>query len=188
MKVVQKSGKTSVVTINVGGDSEQETCLTRDLDVDPRTGKLLHVDFLRVAKDRKVEVEMPIKLVNTDTAPIVRSGAVNVMLVLSKVWIKALPDELPQALVVDCGNLEKATDTVKTGELDLPKGGELIGSPDLRVISLQASRAARAQQGPSPADATSAPAPADSATDTASAEKPAADGDNKADSTEPAAE
>lgn len=150
LKVVQQSGKTSVVTINIGGDSEQETCLARDLDVDPRTGRLLHVDFLRVAKDRKVEVEIPIKLVNTDTAPIVRSGAVNVVLVLSKVWIKALPDELPAALEVDCGNFTKATDTVKTGDLNLPKGGSLIGSPDLRVISLQASRAARAQQGPAP--------------------------------------
>jgi len=144
LNTIKASGKTRRVAIDINGQKERVDCLVRDVDIHPVTGRLLHVDFLRVDADKAVEVEVPIKLANHASAPVARTGAVSIMLVLQTVKIKARAGAIPDAIEADCGGMTKVSDTIRLGDLKLPSDSKLIGNPNLRVVSVQMSRAARA--------------------------------------------
>ena len=57
----------SIVMVEVGGKPIRT--LPKDVALHPVTDRPLHVDFLRLAKDAKVEVAVPVVFVNEDDSP-----------------------------------------------------------------------------------------------------------------------
>lgn len=145
VNVIRAAGRTRLVSVKVKGADKPETCLVRGIDVHPVSGNVLHVDFLRVG-DAEIMLDVPIELVNVASAPVARRMAVSITQVLAKVRVKATPDKIPQSLKANCLKLAKVTDTITNGELEIPDGVQLISDPDVRIVSVQLTRAARAAQ------------------------------------------
>ena len=59
--------------------------------------------------------------------------------VLYKVKIRALPKDLPEAIVVDVSNLETGR-SIHIGELEVPAGVEVLGAADLVVLACAAPK------------------------------------------------
>ena len=64
----------SIVMVEVGG--KQVRTLPKDVAFHPVTSRPLHADFLRLAKDAKVEVAVPVSFVNEEASPGLKKGGV----------------------------------------------------------------------------------------------------------------
>ena len=131
----------SILDMNV--DGAQERVLLRDFQMHPFRPLVLHVDFQRVAKDRKIHMRVPLHFLNADISPGVKVGGGVVSHVMTDIDISCLPDDLPEYIEVDLGRLEIGH-AVHVLELSLPKGVELISRLKLDnpvVATVQVPRA-----------------------------------------------
>ena len=88
-------------TIELGGKTY--TAILQDIQFDPVTDKILHVDFYQLHKDKEITLEVPIQIVGT--APGVMAGG-TLRIVNRKLKVKALPDNLPDFVPVDISWME----------------------------------------------------------------------------------
>src|SRR5262245_55413059 len=92
----------SILTLNL--DGRQLQVLLRDYQMHPWRQQVMHVDFQRVAKDRKIHIKVPVHFINAEIAPGVKTGGGSVNHVLTELDITCLPDDLPEYIEVDLAN------------------------------------------------------------------------------------
>jgi large subunit ribosomal protein L25 len=117
----------SILDMNLDGGSER--VLLRDVQMHPWKPQVLHVDFQRIAADRKIHMKVPLHFANAATSPGAKEGGV-VNHVMNDLDIQCLPDDLPEFIEVDLSQLNLG-DSVHVSELSLPKGVELV--PRLKI-------------------------------------------------------
>jgi large subunit ribosomal protein L25 len=137
----QETFHASILTLNLEGASLQ--VLLRDYQMHPWRQQVLHVDFQRVAKDRKIHMKVPLHFVNAESAPGVKTGGGSVNHVLTELDISCLPDDLPGHIEVDLANLQMGH-SIRLSELKLPQGVESVqlrGGDDAVVATIPVPKA-----------------------------------------------
>jgi len=135
----------SILDMSVEG--AREKVLLRDVQMHPWRAEVLHVDFQRVASDRKIHMKVPLHFVNTDACPAVKEGGV-VSHVMNDIDVQCLPDDLPEFIEVDLGALALGQ-AIHVGELGMPKGVELVSrlrQDNPVVVTASLPRAAAAEE------------------------------------------
>ena len=89
----------SILTLSLDGEKQQ--VLLRDLQMHPCELQVMHIDFQRVSKDKKIHMKVPLHFVNAEIAPGVKAAAALVSHVLNELDIICLPDDLPVIIEVD---------------------------------------------------------------------------------------
>jgi large subunit ribosomal protein L25 len=130
----------SILDMKVDGGREE--VLLRDFQMHPWKPLVLHVDFQRVDKNRKIHVRVPLHFVNVDICPGVKLGGGVVQHIMNDLEIQCLPDALPEFIEVDLKDLQLGH-SIHVLELALPKGVE--ATPKLRhdnpsVVTVQVPR------------------------------------------------
>ncbi len=149
----------SILTLNLAGQRMQ--VLLRDYQMHPWKQQVMHVDFQRVAKDRKIHMKVPLHFMNQEIAPGVKTGGGTINHVMSELDINCLPDDLPEYIEVDLGEMQIGH-SFHLSELKLPKGVEstqLRAGDDAVVATIAVPRAEAAAE-EAPAAAAAAPAAA----------------------------
>ena len=113
----------SILDLTMDGAKMQ--VLLRAYQMHPWRQQLLHVDFQRVDKNRKIHMEVPLHFLNAEVAPGVKAGGGVVQHVMNELDIQCLPDDLPQYIEVDLSNLQ-LNETLHVNELALPAGVEPV--------------------------------------------------------------
>ena len=122
-------------TIELGGKSY--TAILQDIQFDPVTDKIIHIDFYQLKKDKEITIEVPIQI--EGTSPGVIAGGV-LRIVNRKLKIKALPDKLPDFIPVNISELEMGNRLYVT---KLDQSNYKIMHPDNTVVcQVRVSRAA----------------------------------------------
>ena len=130
----------SILTLTVEGEKHQ--VLLRDVQMHPWRAQVLHIDFQRVARDRKIHMKVPLHYLNQEIAPGVKTGGGAVNHVLSEIDVSCLPDDLPEFIEIDLSNLQLGH-SIHLSELTLPKGVEstqLRGGDDAVVVTIVVPR------------------------------------------------
>ena len=109
----------SILTLNLEGEKQQ--VLLRDIQMHPWRSAVLHVDFQRVAKDRKIHMKVPLHFINADLSPGVKTSGGTINHVMTELDILCLPDDLPNYIEVDLSNLELGH-SIHISDLKLPPG------------------------------------------------------------------
>jgi len=91
----------------------------------PFKARVQHVDFQRVSKDKKIHMKVPLHFVNAEISPGVKEQGGVANHVLNDLDISCLPDDLPEFIEVDLGNLTVGH-SIHVRELALPKGVEPV--------------------------------------------------------------
>jgi large subunit ribosomal protein L25 len=117
----------SILTLALDGEKQQ--VLLRAVNMHPFKGQVQHVDFQRVSKDKKIHMKVPLHFVNAEKSPGVKEQAGVVNHVMNELDIVCFPDDLPEYVEVDLGNLAVGH-SLHVRELALPKGVELALSKD----------------------------------------------------------
>jgi len=124
------------LAINNNGKGNAEIAIAHDVQVNPVTGDVLHVDFLQVNVKEKIHTHVPIKLVGV--APGVKMGGRLVELIAS-LDVKCLPLEIPPYVEVDVSALEIGDgilikDATISGVLDV------LTSEDQMIVHVEGAR------------------------------------------------
>jgi large subunit ribosomal protein L25 len=88
-----------------------------------------HIDFQRVSKDKKIHMKVPLHFVNAEKSPGVKEQAGVVNHVMNELDIVCFPDDLPEFIEVDLGNLSVGH-SLHIRDVSMPKGVELAMHKD----------------------------------------------------------
>jgi large subunit ribosomal protein L25 len=118
-KLRQEAFHASILDMEIEGKSQQ--VLLRDFQMHPFKQNVLHVDFQRVAADKKIHMKVPLHFINADIAPGVKTSGGLVSHVQNDLDISCLPKDLPEFIEVDLKDLA-AGHSIHVGDLKLPAG------------------------------------------------------------------
>ncbi len=125
-----ETGHNTLFQVDLGGKSE--TAIVKDWQVDPVSGRLLHVDLLRIAMDVRMKVKVPIHTFGEPSGVKVEGGVYEV--VTREVEIECLPADIPTEFKVDISGL-KLNQSLRASELPIDtKKMKLLTESD-RVLS-----------------------------------------------------
>jgi len=96
------SGQNAILTLEMPGRAPARAMI-KDYLVDPVRGDLLHVDFVRIARETRLKVSIPVHVVGEATGVKVQSGILE--LVLREIEVECLPDDIPEHFTADVTEL-----------------------------------------------------------------------------------
>ena len=97
-----ESGHNAIFTLEIKGKAPARVML-RDWMVDPVHGGLLHVDLMRVARDTKLKIKVPVHITGEAQGVKVQGGIFE--FILREVELECLPDDIPEHITVDVTEL-----------------------------------------------------------------------------------
>ena len=127
-----------VYVINLIIDGESHTAILKELQFDPVTDAVIHIDFLEVNDQKPITIGIPVKLVGL--AQGVRDGG-RMNLSIRKINVTAPYQQIPEHLDIDVTAL-KIGKSIKVGELSF-EGLTLATPAEVVVCSVKATRASR---------------------------------------------
>ncbi|WP_427968919.1 50S ribosomal protein L25/general stress protein Ctc [Altererythrobacter sp.] len=134
----------SIVEIELSGKTIRT--LPKDVALDPVTDRPEHVDFLRLAKGAKVEVNVPVVFINEEDSPGLKKGGV-LNVVRHELDLVCEADKIPAEIVIDVTGKEVG-DSIHISELSLPEGSEsAITDRDFTIATLVAPSALKKAEG-----------------------------------------
>src|SRR5690554_5451584 len=108
-----------ILTIDIQG--KKESVILKDLQRHPYKLLLTHADFQRVDKDHEIVVQVPVHLLNEDTAPAIKTFGGVAFRLMTEVEVACLPQNLPEFIEVDLADVEM-DQVVHLSDLKLPEG------------------------------------------------------------------
>ena len=141
----------SIVMIDVGG--KQVRTLPKDVALHPVTDRPLHVDFLRLAKDAKIHVAVPVVFVNEEASPGLKKGGV-LNVVRHELELVCESDKIPDEIHLDVTGLDVG-DSIHISHVALPQGSaSAITDRDFTIATVVAPSAMKQTEGEGEAVAT----------------------------------
>ena len=117
------SVENTIVDLSVEGEKDSFQTLVREIQVHPFRPDLLHVDFYRLQKGVKVDVEIPVNLNGTPRG--VKSSGGILQQVIYELPVKVIPSKIPDSFEIDVSELDVG-DSIHVSDLVLPDGVEEI--------------------------------------------------------------
>ncbi len=142
-KLIREGGTNAVFLLRLEGTDVTRHTMIRDLQLNPLTGSLLHIDFQRVNMDRLVQVSVPIELVGTPEG--VRNEGGLVEFISREVALSCLPGDIPASIELDVSELHVGQH-VEAGELELPEEVTLEDEENKVIVSVAAARIAEEEE------------------------------------------
>jgi large subunit ribosomal protein L25 len=135
-RVFQEAGESSLVKLKIEGKKlkiQEPEVLIHDIQRDPLTGRIIHVDFYHPSSRKEVEAEIP--LVFEGEAPAVKDLGGTLVREIQTVEVKGLAQNLPREIKVDVGKLKTFEDRVLIKDLKVPQGVKILRDPD-EIVAL----------------------------------------------------
>lgn len=134
----------SVVDVEV--DGKKVRTLPKDVAFHPVSDRPLHVDFLRLAADAKVHVNVPVHFVNQEASPgLKRGGVLNI--VRHELDLVCDPTLIPEDINIDVTGLEVG-DSIHISHVNLPAGSvSAITDRDFTIATIVAPSALKSETG-----------------------------------------
>ena len=128
----------SIVMIEVAGKTVR--ALPKDVALHPVSDRPLHADFLRLAKDAKIQVAVPVVFVNEDDSPGLKKGGV-LNVVRHDLELVCESDKIPDEIALDVTGLDIG-DSIHISQVSLPAGSEsAITDRDFTIATIVAPSA-----------------------------------------------
>ncbi len=132
LTVVAKAGHNRL--IRLGLDGVDRLVLTRQVQRNPITGRLVHVDFQQVSMTEKITSQVPLVLVGA--SPAVARGEGLLIHGIDTVEIRALPGDLPSSIEVDVSGLSDLNQALSVGDLKVSDKIEILTPRDEMVAKV----------------------------------------------------
>lgn len=136
---LRKSGDDNAIFLLKLSDTGQERhAMIRDMQLDPITREIVHLDFMRVLMTEKVRVQVAVELVGTAYGVKTEGGVLDFS--HREVQVECLPGDIPKSLAVDVEGLHVG-DRLSAGDLKLPAGVTLLDEPERVLVSVMHAKA-----------------------------------------------
>lgn len=133
------AGRNTLLDIEIEGDDNKEHKLSilRDMQIDYLTNTALHLDFLELDLNEKIEVKVP--LVFTGRAQGVKEGGI-LEEMIREIGVICVPADIPDKIEHDVTELGLEMG-VQIKDIELPDGVESTGNPEDTVAMVHVPRA-----------------------------------------------
>ena len=143
----------SIVKIEVDGKTVRT--LPKDVALHPVTDRPTHADFLRLSRDAKVDVSVPVVFVNEEGSPGLKKGGV-LNIVRHELELVCEADKIPAEIEIDVTGRDVG-DSIHISEVTLPAGSEsAITDRDFTIATLVAPSALKRSETEDEGDAPAA--------------------------------
>ncbi len=131
-------GVNVLITLSIlGGDQpRQETVMIKEVQRHPVSSEVLHVDFLKISLEQKLETKVPVVL--TGTAPGVKEGGI-LELVHRELTVRCLPTVIPESFILDISALSIG-DGITVAQLPAREGIEILVEPHETIVHVVAPK------------------------------------------------
>src|SRR3989344_4219414 len=137
-KLYNSAGTSSLADLAVEGTSKPLKVLISEVQRDPVTSKLIHVDLHQVRMDEKIRTEINLEFVGESSA--VKSLGGNLVVNANTLTVECLPQDLISSIPVDISPLVELDQNIHVRDLNVPSGMTVMDSPDGSVVSVLAPR------------------------------------------------
>lgn len=127
----------NVYMINLDIEGKAVKSIIQDIQYHPVTDRIVHVDFIELADDKKVKMNIPVNLVGR--APGVLNGG-KLQQIYRKLKVVGYPKDMPDTIEVDINAL-KIGMAVRVRDISVD-GIELLNAPSAVVCSVKMARGA----------------------------------------------
>ena len=142
--VLSHAGYTDLISLKVGSSKKAVKVLVREVQRDPLSEELLHVDFYQVKMTEKLKVDVPLSF--TGEAPALKIKNTSLLYLMDALPIEALPDDLPHSVDVDLSVLEEVDQAVYVRDVALGHGVTLLGDPEQMVVKVTETRGVKEEE------------------------------------------
>ncbi|MCR4395187.1 MAG: 50S ribosomal protein L25 [Candidatus Saccharicenans sp.] len=115
----------------VAYDSEEKDVMIKEVQINPVTDELTHVDLISISMDKPVRVSVPVELVGEPVGVKVEGGLVDFL--LRELDIECLPREIPESIKIDISPLH-LHQSFKVMNLELPTGIKILHEPQTAIV------------------------------------------------------
>jgi large subunit ribosomal protein L25 len=158
----------TLVDLEVEGKTVR--AIPRDVQFEPVKDRIIHVDFLRLGKDARIAVDIPVHFKNQEAAPGLKAGGV-LNIVSHTVSLYCPADFIPDDIVVDLTGMQIGQN-IHLSQIKLPERVTSAERDDVTLITLTTQ--AKEEEAPVEAVSADVPATAQKAPDAAAGAAPAA--------------
>jgi large subunit ribosomal protein L25 len=143
--LLRKIGRNSLIALQLGG--AQKMVLTREIQRDPVSRALLHIDLYEVSMTEKISANVRIIVTGDATNPDIKSGAGVLLQERSTINIECLPADLFDSLTIDVSGLTIGS-VVRVKDLTIPSGVTVREDEDEDILRIQRFVEAKVETGP----------------------------------------
>ena len=124
-----ETGENTIFKVAV--DAEAYDAMIKDLQVNPATDELLHVDLIRISMDKPIRVAVPVVHRGEPVGVKTEGGFVD--FVTREIEIECLPREIPESLEIDIAELH-INQTFKVQGMAIPAGVKVLTDPNTVLV------------------------------------------------------
>jgi len=145
-KLLGRITRSSRITLALDGE-EWETFI-KEIQYDPLTDRVLHIDFYLPSAERQIKLEVPVLLRGEPEGR--KFGGV-LRRLRTKISVKGLPQQIPEKVEIDVSPLDVG-DSIRVQDLQL-EGVEILTPPEIPIAMVKVPRrvvapvAAEAEEG-----------------------------------------
>ena len=122
----------ALIDVKIGAEKPVPAIL-KDQQLHPVRGEVLHVDFLEVRLDEKIQATVAVELEGAEEAPGIKEGGV-LEHVTRELNIEALPTDIPERITVDVSGMDIGA-TLALSEVTAEAGVEFLDDPEETTIA-----------------------------------------------------
>ncbi|HZV96742.1 MAG TPA: 50S ribosomal protein L25 [Candidatus Nitrosocosmicus sp.] len=126
-------GGTQLLQVSFPESSDKRMAIIRDMQLDPVTEDLVHVDLQEVAMDKPIQVSVPLRHVGEPVG--VRDAKGILEMILREVQVSCLPASIPESFTADVSELG-IHDVFTVGQLVAPEGVRILTDPSQAVATV----------------------------------------------------
>ena len=131
-KIFKEAGGSSLIYLEIEKEKEKPQVLIHDIQRDPLSDKILHVDFYQVPLTK--EIEAKVHLVFEGECPAAKELGGTLVKNIAEIEVKSLPQNLPKEIKVDISQLKTFEDHIFISDLKLPAGVKILKDPREIVV------------------------------------------------------
>ncbi len=132
-----KAGKFMSTLINLTMDGKDQRVICRGVQRDVVKDMPIHIDFLRLSRKSRINLNIPVDFINEEDCPGLTKGGV-LTVVRNEVEMKVTAGDIPETLTVDLSGLEVG-DVVHMSDITLPEGARaMITDRDFVIANIAA--------------------------------------------------
>ena len=143
-RVISRTGQSRLIKLNVAGWPQSQMVLAREIQREPITGSLYHVDFMAVSMTERIKVQIQVVLVGE--SPAAQRGEGVLVHAINNVEIECLPGDLMNVIRVDVSTLDKIDAQISVKDLQVPETIKILADPDDMVVRVTPAREEKVEE------------------------------------------
>jgi large subunit ribosomal protein L25 len=132
-----EAGHNAIFTLQIPEKAPARVML-RDWQWEPLRGDLMHVDMVRIARDEKLKVRVPVRVTGEPEGVKIQGGVFE--FILREVEVECLPDNIPEHITVDVSGLVIGRQ-LRVSDLPVAASVKVLADPGRVVAHVVAPKA-----------------------------------------------